>query len=454
MKFVQYYLDCLSQASYLLGDESTGQAAVVDPRRDVECYLQDAHAFGFSIDYVIETHLHADFLSGHLELSERTGAVILYGRAADVSFPHKTVRDGDRLRLGEVALEFRETPGHTPESISIVVFEKHDDAIPYGVLTGDALFIGDVGRPDLVQSKGKSAEEMASALYDSLRSRLLTLPDETRIFPAHGAGSACGRNLSTEKSSTIGEQRRTNYALRIAKRDEFVQALVEGQPPRPDYFSDVARLNAESHPLLIEAELPVLTIDQILERKASGAVVVDVRPPEVFARGYLAGSINVGLEGRFAEYAGAVIEPDRDVLIVGDEGAAAEARIRLSRVGIDSVVGVLVGPELAFSERPSAMTVASRLTADRLRKVRQSVPDLALVDVRSPGERSGGSIEGDVSVPLVQLRARLQTLDRDRPTVTYCASGYRSSIAASLLRWAGFTDVSDLIGGFQAWTAA
>src|SRR5512142_125828 len=274
MIFRQHYLGCLSQASYLIGDETTGRAVVVDPRRDVGEYLDDAGAAGLRVEYVIETHVHADFLSGHLELAAATGATIIYGAAADVGFPHRKVADGERLQLGEVGLEFRATPGHTPESISVVVWETPDAVTPYGVLTGDTLFIGDVGRPDLLAAPGQSPEDMARQLHRSLHTRLLTLPDGTRVYPAHGAGSACGKNLSTATVSTIGEQRHTNYALRLATPGEFVHAVTEGQPPRPEYFARVSELNREPHRLPPMEQLAGLSLDDVLGYQAGGAVVL------------------------------------------------------------------------------------------------------------------------------------------------------------------------------------
>jgi hydroxyacylglutathione hydrolase len=452
VKFVQYYLDCLSQASYLIGDETTGRAAVVDPRRDVQEYLDDAAAGGLSIELVIETHVHADFLSGHLELAAATGAAIVYGAAADVHFPHRKVADGERIELGQVALEFRATPGHTPESICIVVWEAPDASAPYGVLTGDTLFIGDVGRPDLVAAQGRSPEEMAAELYRSLHTRVLTLPDPTRVYPAHGAGSACGKNLSTETSSTLGEQRRSNYALRMGTVSEFVAAVTEGQPPRPGYFARVAELNRESHQLADVEEPAALALEEVLRRQAGGAVVLDVRSPEDFARGHLRGSVNVGLDGRFAEYAAQVASGD--IVLVCEPGRARDARLRLARVGMDSVTGALDQPVPAFIRHPEVTGTASRLTGRQLADARAAVPGLVLLDVRGPGEHAEGAIEDSVHIPLGQLRDRLGELDPDRPVVTYCAGGYRSSIAASLLRASGFTDVSDLIGGYQAWRAA
>lgn len=454
VRFTQYYLGCLSQASYLIGDEITGRAAVVDPRRDVREYLDDAAAAGLRVEYVIETHVHADFLSGHLELAAAAGATVVYGSGADVRFPHRQVTDGERLRLGRVVLEFRATPGHTPESISIVVWESADATTPYGVLTGDTLFIGDVGRPDLLATHGHSPDDMARQLYRSLHARLLSLPDVTRIYPAHGAGSACGKNLSTATESTIGEQRRTNYALRLGTVDEFVRSVTEGQPPRPGYFAHVAELNREPHRLVPDEELPVLSLDEVLARQAGGAVVLDVRSPGAFARGHLRRSLNVGLDGRFAEHAGEVIDIGDDIVLVCDPDRCDEARMRLSRVGLDSVIAALDQPARALAERPGATGIASRLTARQLAEAQSEVPGLVVLDVRGHGERSQGHIAGSAHIPIAQLRGRADELDLAKPVVAYCAGGYRSSIAASLLRTRGFADVSDLIGGYQGWAAA
>jgi hydroxyacylglutathione hydrolase len=449
--FSQYYLECLSHASYLVGDEGSGVAAVVDPQRDVSAYLADAGAHGLDIRYVIETHFHADFLSGHLELADRTGAEICYGPGAETAFPSRILADGERLALGDVELEVRATPGHTPESISVVVHEP--GGRPYGVLTGDTLFIGDVGRPDLLTSAGMSAEDLARLLHRSLHQKLLTLPDETRVFPAHGAGSACGKQLSTETQSTIGEQRRTNHALAPLTEDEFVAMVTEGQPTTPVYFSFDASRNRELRPLLDEeAPPPPLTLAEVLALQADGAVVLDTRDPVDYATGHLAGSVNVGLLGRFAEYVGDVIEPEDRIVVVCDPGAELEAKVRLGRIGFDVVVGHLVEPVQAFLDRPDAIRRSSRLTAAELEGRMAAVPGLVVIDVRNPGEVTGaGAIDEAVRLPLALLASGMAGLDPARPTVCYCAGGYRSSIAASVLRRAGFADVSDLLGGYQAW---
>jgi glyoxylase-like metal-dependent hydrolase (beta-lactamase superfamily II)/rhodanese-related sulfurtransferase len=457
MFFRQYYLECLSHASYLVGDETTGRAVVVDPQRDVGQYLRDAAEHALTVELVVETHFHADFLSGHLELAAATGAPVAYGRAAEgqADFPVALLDDGQRIQLGDVTIEVRATPGHTPESISLVVYDKADDEIPYGVLTGDALFIGDVGRPDLLASHGVSADELARRLYRSLHDQLLTLPDETRVFPAHGAGSACGKSLSSETVSTIGEQRRSNYALQPMSEDDFVAAITEGQLDPPPYFGFSAARNREVRPLLVEADRPAeLTLEDALAHQDRGAVLLDTRPPAEFALGHLRGAVNVGLEGRFAEYAGDVVRPDRPVVLLGSADAVAEAKVRLARIGFDHVAGALTDPAGACLARPDRARVSARLTAVELEARQRDLPGLQIVDVRNEGEARLGMIPGAVLVPLARLLDRLGELDPTAPTVVYCAGGYRSSIAASTLRAHGFADVSDLVGGYAAWSAA
>ena len=455
MIFEQHYLDCLSQASYLIGDEGTGRAVVVDPRRDISPYLDSAEAHGLTIELVIETHFHADFLSGHLELAAATGAEIAYADSAVTEFESRGLTDGERISLGDVTLEIRHTPGHTPESISIVVFEHADDDEPYGVLTGDTLFIGDVGRPDLLSSKGVGADDLAELLFDSLHQKLMTLPDATRVFPAHGAGSACGKNLSTDTSSTIGEQRAGNYAVQPMSKESFIAAVTEGQTAPPAYFAYDAMLNRENRPLLDEsAEPPALTVADIVRRQRAGAVILDTRDPVEFAHGHLIGSINIGMAGRYAEFAGGVIQPGAPIVLVTDEGMAREAKNRLARIGFDNVVGHLADVDEAFVGHPDEVTSGSRVDVAGLREAMASIDDLQLVDVRQPGATEGGVIEGAILVPLTQLNQRLASLDASKPTMIYCAGGYRSSIAASRLAAAGFADVSDLLGGYGAWTAS
>jgi hydroxyacylglutathione hydrolase len=453
--FRQYQLPCLSIFSYLIGDETTGRAVVVDPQRDISGYLDDAAAHGLTIERVIETHFHADFLSGHLELAEATGSAISYGDEARADFPIDPLAHGQRLALGDVLLEVRHTPGHTPESISVVVWEHATDAEPWGVLTGDTLFVGDVGRPDLLTAVGWTAEDLARHLYRSLHEQLLTLPDATRVYPAHGAGSACGKSMSDAVSSTIGEQRTLNYALRPMPEDEFVEAVTQGQSVAPLYFAFTADSNRRVHDLLDDSDPPRhLTVDDVERGQRQGAVVIDGRPPEAFASGHLRGSVNVGLDGRFAEYAGDVVRPGQPVMVVTDPGRDAEAKVRLARIGFDQVIGAVPDIERVLTDHPERADRATRLAAGDLAQWRDEEPALQIVDVRNPGEQASGVIPGARGIPLARLLDRHVELDRDAPTVVYCAGGYRSSIAASLLRAHGFGRVADLQGGYDAWAAA
>lgn len=452
MIFEQHYLDCLSQASYFIGDETSKRAVVVDPRRDIQPYLDSAAEHGMIIELVMETHFHADFLSGHLELAEATGARIGYGSLAETEFESRGFADGERVGLGEVTLEIRHTPGHTPESISIVVFEHDGDEVPYGVLTGDTMFIGDVGRPDLLSSRGVTSEELASDLFDSLREQLMTLPAETRVYPAHGAGSACGKNLSTDTWSTIGDQLATNYALADMSKTEFIDVVTEGQTAPPAYFSYDANLNRENRPLLDQDSTPeALDLATAVRWQRRGAVVLDTRDPAEFARGHLMGSINIGMAGRYAEFAGGVIQPGAAIVLVVDDGMEREAKNRLARIGFDSVVGYLADPLQTFADNPDDVARGSRIDVAGLEEAMTQLTDLQLIDVRQPGETDDGVIEGAIEIPLTQLNVRLASLDASKPTIVYCAGGFRSSIAASSMAAAGFADVSDLLGGYGAW---
>ncbi|MFH7334236.1 rhodanese-like domain-containing protein [Streptomyces sp. KHY 26] len=456
MYFAQHYLDCLSQAAYVIGDPTSGKAVVIDPRRDVDEYVADAEAHGFTVEAVINTHFHADFLAGHLELAQRTGAWIGYGQHAVTEYPIRKLSDGERISLGEVTLQILETPGHTPESISILVFEKPDDTVPYGVLTGDALFIGDVGRPDLLASAGVTAEELGAMLYDSVHRKLMSLPDDVRVFPAHGAGSACGKNLSTELQSTIGMQRLTNYACQPMDQDTFVRLVTAGQPAAPGYFSYDADLNRRNRDLFqTHEDAPALQPAEFTRLRTEGATVLDTRDQFEFAAGHLAGSVNVPLDGRFAEQAGSVLTPQDDILIIAPEGRAEETVTRLARIGFDRVHGYAADPEQLFHAHPDQIRQAARLTAETLREQLASPQPPLVLDVRNCGERDEGrSIEGALHIPLAELAKRLDEVPAEGPLVVHCAGGHRSSIAASLIRHNGRTDVYDLLGGYGAWETA
>ena len=457
--FRQYELACLSLFSYLVGDTTSGRAVVVDPQRDIDTYLADAAVAGLRIERVIETHIHADFLSGHLELAASTGAVVSYGDRARVEFATDPLAHRQVLSLGDVTLEIRHTPGHTPEGISIVVREHHRGA-PVSVLTGDTLFIGDVGRPDLLVATGLTAADMARDLHRSLHEQLLTLPDATAVYPAHGAGSACGKNMSAATTSTIGEQRAMNYALAPMSIDQFVAVVTAGQPATPPYFAHAAAANRANHALLDEhTPTPPIDVAGALAAAAGGAVLVDTRTVERFASAHLRGSINVGIDGRFAEYAGDVIVAGRPIVLITEPGRADEARIRLARIGFDIVLGALTNVDQGLLDRPQDAATARRLAAADVAAWHTdgnvTADTIQIVDVRSPGETAvGGTIPGAHTIPLAQLTARLDELDSTASTVVYCASGYRSSIAASTMRAAGFTTVADIICGYGAWLAA
>lgn len=451
--FTQYYLDCLSQASYLLGDRTTGRSVVVDPRRDVAEYLEDARAQGLTIVGIVNTHVHADFVSGHLELARETGAWIGFGQAAHTEFSVRHLADGERISLGEVTLEVMATPGHTPESISLLVREHAEDEVAYGVLTGDALFIGDVGRPDLLASVGVTAAELGRMLYDSVQHRLMGLPDAVRVFPAHGAGSSCGKNLSTERQSTIGQQRTFNYACQPMSEAAFLAVVTEGQPSAPEYFSYDALLNRSEREVRdLGATVPALTAEQVDALLLEGVAVHDARDPQEFAVGHLAGSVNVPADGRMAETVGMAFTPDQRIVVIAPDGQEQEVATRFARIGYDRVVGYVADPEDYLLTHASHVRRASRLTVTDAASMMPR--DVQLVDVRNAGEVDGGTVPGATNLPLAALARRSAELDPTRPVVVFCAGGWRSSVAASLLRSRGFDDVSDILGGYGAWAQA
>ncbi|MBV9494456.1 MAG: MBL fold metallo-hydrolase [Acidobacteria bacterium] len=433
MLFHQFYLGCLAHASYLIGDG--GEAAIVDPQRDVDQYIDEAARLGLRIRYIIETHLHADFVSGHRELAARTGAQIVIGAEANAEFPHVAARDGGTLRVGSLLLRAIATPGHTPEGMSWLVVE---DGRPRKLLTGDTLFIGDVGRPDLAGGRGFTPESMASMLYDSLHTKILTLPDDVEVFPAHGAGSACGKNISKERSSTLGIQRRTNWALRPMPREEFVDLLTTDLAAAPAYFPYDAELNRRGVRALSEVTAPLLTADEV----PPAATLLDVRDAASFARNHAAGAINIGLGGQFASWCGTLLSPSEPVVVIGEtEAQTEEAVMRLARVGFENVVGRITDD--AANELPRASM--EQITVEELHARGGNV-----LDVRNAGEFADGHVPSALPIPLAQLPQRLAELP-DAPFAVICAGGYRSSIAASLLARAGHEGIADVIGGTSAW---
>ena len=455
----QFYLNCLAHASYLIGDEQTRTAAVVDPQRDIDQYLAFAAEHGLKIEHVFLTHLHADFIAGHLELRDRVGAKIYLGAAAKAEYPFVPLHDGDTVEFGRVRLKALETPGHTPESISLLVYNLDRSATEAeAVLTGDTLFIGDVGRPDLRVALGWSANDLGGLLYDSLRDKLMALPDSAAVYPAHGAGSLCGKALSKETVSTIGEQRRSNYALQPMSKAQFIDLVTADQPEAPSYFTYDAVLNSRERPTLEQTleRVNALTLDQLLALQSVGAQVLDTRDPAEFAAAHLTGSINVGLVGQYATWAGSVLTHEQPIVIIADPGREQEAAMRLGRIGLDQVVGYLKDGLHSVRSRPDLMMSTERLSAQvAADRVAAAAPDHAplMLDVRGPGEREQKRIAGSIGIPLMQLGKRLAELPADRPLLVYCAGGYRSSIAASLLQRHGFKQVSEIAGGIAAWAA-
>ena len=454
----QFYLPCLAHASYVIGDQTTRAAAVIDPQRDIDQYIAFADQHGLKITHVFLTHLHADFVAGHLELRDRVGAVICLGAAAKAGYAFTPFDDGQTLELGQVRLKVLETPGHTRESISIVVYDPSKDGNePHAVLTGDTLFIGDVGRPDLRAALGWTAQALGSMLFDSLHFKLLNLPDASLVYPAHGAGSLCGKALSKETFSTLGEQRRSNYALQPMTRDEFIAVVTADQPDAPAYFNYDAVLNSQERPTLDQAlahGMIPLTLDAVLELQGKGAYVLDTRDAGEFAAAHLAGSINIGLGGQYATWVGTMLDRDHPIVIIAAPGRENEAAIRLGRIGFDHVAGYLKDGLQSLESRPDMTVVTERLSAPLAAEfLSSSQPPLA-VDVRNPRERDQKHIAGSVHIPLNHLTENLGKLPKDRPLLVYCAGGYRSSIAASLLQRHGFETVREIAGGITAWEAA
>jgi glyoxylase-like metal-dependent hydrolase (beta-lactamase superfamily II)/rhodanese-related sulfurtransferase len=454
----QFYLQCLAHASYLVGDEASGTAAVIDPQRDVQQYLDAAAERQLQIRHVFLTHFHADFLAGHLELRDRTGATIHLGARAEAEYAFQRMGDGDELDLGRVRLQILETPGHTVESISILVFDRdRDDTRPHAVLTGDTLFIGDVGRPDLRASLGWSADALGRMLYDSLRTKLLPLPDETLIYPAHGAGSLCGKAISKETVSTLGDQRRLNYALQPMTEDSFLQIVTADQPDAPAYFTYAAVLNTKERPTLdgaLAGELRPLDLEEVLAKAGAGAQLLDVREGTSFSNAHLAGSLNIGLQGQYATWAGTLLDRSRAVVLIAEPGFERQAALRLGRIGFDIVDGYLRDGMQALRSREDLLSSTDRMAPPIAAEALHSTAAPQVIDVRTPPEWRAGHIEGSLNLPLNRLTDLLEGLPRDRALLIHCAGGYRSSIAASLLERHGFSQLTELAGGLAAWQAA
>jgi glyoxylase-like metal-dependent hydrolase (beta-lactamase superfamily II)/rhodanese-related sulfurtransferase len=468
----QYYLGCLAHASYLIADESTGDAAIVDPQRDIDQYLADAKEHNLTIRYVILTHFHADFLAGHIELRNRAGATIVLGSKAQAEFEFLAVTDGQTLTLGEIRLQILETPGHTPEGISLLVFSPQPSDSqpsdsqpsdsqptgpqPYAVLTGDTLFIGDVGRPDLLASIGVTAEELAEMLYASI-DRLRKLPDATLVYPAHGAGSMCGKNLSKETVSTIGEQKKFNYAMQPMSLETFKALVTADQPEAPDYFVYDAILNRKERTDLdanMQKSLRKMSVEEVLEAQQHGAQLLDVREGADFEGAYLAGSLQIGLQGKYATWCGSLLDHQLPIVVIAEPGDEPEAVMRLGRIGFDNIAGYLEGGMSALENHPNLVKSIDRITAPALARLLESSQPPLVLDVRSDNERSAAHVAGSLHIPLAGLAERIGELPEDRLLVVHCEGGYRSAIACSLLARSGRTKLMDLVGGIKAWQAS
>ncbi len=458
MIFKQYYLSCLAHASYLIGDEETRTAAIVDPQRDVDQYLSDAQEHRLQIRHVFLTHFHADFIAGHLELRKRVGATIYLGARAQADYQFTPLQDGHGVEFGNVRLKILETPGHTLEGICIVVFDlAKDERKPYAVLTGDTLFIGDVGRPDLMASRGVSAMELAEMLYDSLRNKLTTLPDDTLVYPAHGAGSLCGKHVSTDTFSTMGVQRRCNYALQPMSKEEFIKLVTADQPEVPEYFSYDAWLNRKERPTLeetLEHELKPLCLEEVLRLKNEQVQIVDIRDSADFAGGHMVETLNIGLGGKFAIWAGTILDPELPIVIIAEPGREKEAAMRLGRIGFDHIVGYLKRGMQALVSTPELVRRTDRITAAALAELRSTAKAPCILDVRTEQEWQEKRIGGSLNIPVNHLRERIQEVPRDRKIVVHCANGYLSSIAVGILEQQCITNVADLVGGLAAWEKA
>jgi rhodanese-related sulfurtransferase/glyoxylase-like metal-dependent hydrolase (beta-lactamase superfamily II) len=454
----QYYLGCLAHASYLVGDAASSTAIVVDPQRDIEKYLADAEEFGLKIRHVFLTHFHADFIAGHLELRDRCGAAIHLGSQAKAEYAFVPMADGDTLEFPGMRLQVLETPGHTIESISILVFDlKKSQTEPDAVLTGDTLFIGDVGRPDLRASLGWTANELGGYLYDSLHGKLLTLPDETLVYPAHGAGSLCGKKLSSDTVSSLGDQRRMNYALQPMSKEEFIVLVTADQPEAPQYFTFDAVLNTRERATLdrtLEKALQPVALDEVIRLGDAGAQVLDVRDAAEYAKGHLAGSVNIGLGGQYATWAGTLLDRAKPIVIIAEPGREHEAALRLGRIGFDHVMGFLDGGMAALAARPDLVWPTERLSAPMIAEELAGADPPLVLDIRNPGEWETRHIPESLNIPLNRIQERIDEVPRGRRIAVHCAGGYRSSIAASVLQQYGVTNLVEMAGGLAAWDAA
>lgn len=451
MKIEQIYTGCLAEAAYYI--ESNGEAAIIDPLREVEPYLKKAAKDNAVIRYIFETHFHADFVSGHVDLAEKSGAEIIYGPTAKTSFKSHIAKDGEQFKIGELTITVLHTPGHTPESTTYLLTDKTGK--PYCIFTGDTLFIGDVGRPDLAQQGDLTMEDMAATLYDSLQEKILTLPDDVLVYPAHGAGSACGKNMSKETFDTLGHQKEVNYALKAATKEQFIKEVTDGILPPPQYFAKNAAMNKhgyESFDEVYEKGLKPLAPEEFeAMANLTGAVVLDTRDPQVFAKGFVPSSVNIGLNGQFAPWVGALVtDLKQPLLLVCDEGKEEEAITRLARVGYDNTIGYLEGGIAAWQKAGKEVETVKSISAAEFESIANEDEPIQVLDVRKPGEYESEHLEMTMTRPLDYINDWTNEIDPNETYYIHCAGGYRSMIAASILKARGIAHVIDIAGGYGA----
>jgi hydroxyacylglutathione hydrolase len=451
MKIQQIYTGCLAEAAYYI--ESNGEAAIIDPLREVESYIKSAAKDKAKIKYIFETHFHADFVSGHIDLAEKSGAEIIYGPTAKTNFKSYIAKDGEEFKIGEVTIVALHTPGHTPESTTYLLLDKAGK--PHCIFTGDTLFIGDVGRPDLAQKGDLTMEDMAATLYDSLHTKILTLPDEVLVYPAHGAGSACGKNMSKETFDTLGHQKSVNYALKASTKAQFVKEVTEGILPPPQYFAKNAAMNKNGYERLddvYEKGLKPLSPDEFeAMANLTGALIIDTREPQTFAKGFIPSAVNIGLNGQFAPWVGALItDLKQPLLLVAEPDKAEEAITRLARVGYDNTIGYLAGGFAAWKEAGKDIDVIQSISAQEFEQVAEANSDVLVLDVRKPGEYESEHLEMTMARPLDYINDWTNEIDHKETYYIHCAGGYRSMIAASILKARGIENVIDIAGGYGA----
>jgi glyoxylase-like metal-dependent hydrolase (beta-lactamase superfamily II)/rhodanese-related sulfurtransferase len=444
MYIEQLYTNCLAEAAYYI--ESEGEAAIIDPIRETEPYIALAKKRNASIKYIFETHFHADFVSGHIDLAKKVNAPIIYGPKANPDYEVHRAVDGEEFTLGKISLKVLHTPGHTPESTCFLLLDEAKR--PHAVFTGDTLFVGDVGRPDLLDGI-MTSQEMASMLYDSLNTKIKTLPDETIVYPAHGPGSACGKNIGKETFSTIGEQKKFNYALKDQSREDFIAQVTDGISPPPKYFFEDARINKQGYSsvdhVLKKSNQP-LSVQEFKTAVKGGALLLDTRKADDFEKGFIKGSVNIGLNGQYAVWVGTLINIHQPIVLVAQEGTEHESVLRLARIGFENVVGYLKNGIEAWDEK---LETVHSISADELQKEMQQ-QDVTILDVRKQGEWNTSHLKDAQFVPLASFPKNLKELDKHKPYIVHCGGGYRSMTAISIMKNEGFTNITNVYGGFAA----